>query len=97
MSIMIIQLIGVLYFLMAVRLKVWKTSLNTFLVFATAFTIVATREIEFLRTIWVDYHLTLIAALLTFMMVRVVIQGAYKKKTDNCSRCCDFLKESKWN
>ena len=82
MSIMIIQLIGVLYFLMAIRFKVWKTSLNTFLVFATAFTIVATREIEFLRTIWVDYHLTLIVTLLTFMMVRVVIQGAHKKKEE---------------
>ena len=82
MSIMIIQLIGVLYFLMAIRFKVWKTSLNTFLVFATAFTIVVTREIEFLRTIWVDYHLTLIATLLTFMMVRVVIQGAHKKKEE---------------
>ena len=82
MSIIIIQLIGVLYFLMAIRFKVWKTSLNTFLVFATAFTIVATREIEFLRTIWVDYHLTLIVTLLTFMMVRVVIQGAHKKKEE---------------
>ena len=97
MSIMVIQLMGVLYFLMAIRFKVWKTSLNTFLVFATAFTIVATREIEFLRTIWVDYHLTLIATLLTFMMVRVVIQGAHKKKEDNCSSCWDFLKECKWN
>ena len=79
---MIIQLIGVLYFLMAIRFKVWKTSLNTFLVFAAVFIIVTTREIEFLRTIWVDYHLTLIAALLTFMMVRVVIQGAHKKKEE---------------
>ena len=86
MSIMVIQLMGVLYFLMAIRFKVWKTSLNTFLVFAAVFTIVATREIEFLRTIWVDYHLTLIATLLTFMMVRVVIQGAHKKK-----------EECKWN
>ena len=97
MSIMVIQLMGVLYFLMAIRFKVWKTSLNTFLVFATVFTIVTTREIEFLRTIWADYHLTLIIALLTFMMVRVVIQGAHKKKEDNRSSCWDFLKECKWN
>jgi predicted membrane protein len=92
MSVAIIQIIGVLYFIVAIRFKVWQTSLNTFLVFATVFIIVVSREIDILCYIWADYHLSIVAILLTFMMARVVIQGAKRKQVqkDKCNGCWKY-------
>jgi len=83
----LLQIMAVLYFVFAVRMQVWQTSLNTFVVIAAIFFIVITREIAPLRTIWADYHFTIIALLMTFLMARVVWQKSHKTyKNSNKSR-----------
>lgn len=95
LSIEIIQIMAIMYFMYALRLKVWKTSLNTFVVIATFFVVTISREVPMLRDIWVDYHLTIIAMAMTFLMGRVVYQSAHKKyKELVCNDCTNYNRRS---
>jgi len=90
-SIEIVQIMGVLYFIAALRMKVWKTSLNTFIVISGFFLITISREIEFLRDIWATYHLSIVGLIMTALMLRVVYQSINKKLVDSvCDNCFDF-------
>ena len=90
-SIQIIQIMAILYFLYALRMKVWQTSLNTFVVLAAFFIVTVSREFEICRDIWIDYHLTIVAVAMTFLMGRVVYQSVRKKYIDRiCNDCTNF-------
>lgn len=90
-SIGIIQIMAILYFMYAVKLKIWNTSLNTFIVISTFFILTVSRELEICREVWVDYHLTIIAISMTFIMGRVVFQSANKKYIQSmCQKCSEF-------
>lgn len=95
LSIEIIQIMAIVYFIYALRLQIWKTSLNTFVVMATFFILTISREVEMLRDVWVDYHLTIIAMAMTFLMGRVVYQSAKKKyQKFMCSDCTNYNRRS---
>lgn len=90
-SIQVIQIMAILYFIYAVRLRVWKTSLNTFIVLSAFFLITVSREIPICVEFWINYHLTVIAMTMTFLMGRVVFQSSHKKYLDNiCDKCTHF-------
>ena len=76
----ILQIVSILYFLFAVRMKMWSVSLNSFVVIATVFFIAVSHEIEWLQCVWVDYHLPIIAMMLTFIMSRVTWQSIKAKR-----------------
>ena len=86
-SIQIIQIMAILYFLFALRLKTWKTSLNTFIVISGFFIIVVSREIEWCLSIWIDYHMTIIGIIMTIIMARATYQSVYKKYLENKREC----------
>ena len=90
MMIAVVQIMAILYLMFAIRFKIWRVSLNTFLVLVTFAVIVISREVEFLHNIWIQYHLTIIAGLMTVMVVRVWAQRLCKirkcARTD-CKRC----------
>lgn len=83
-SIIIVQVMAILYFMFAVRYKVWQTSLNTFVVFTGFFVITATHEIVQAKEHWINYHLTLVGFIMTFLMARVVYQRITKKNDEKC-------------
>lgn len=91
LSIQIIQIMAILYFIAAVKMKVWKVSLNTFVVLTAVFVVTISREFDFAQHIWIDYHLGIIGFTMTFLMVRVVYQSINKKLVDSiCDNCIDF-------
>ena len=93
-SIQIVQIMAILYFIYALRLKVWQTSLNTFVVILAFFLITVSREFEICKEIWIDYHLTIVAATKTFLMGRVVFQSVNKKYLDSiCGKCTHFRRK----
>lgn len=95
LSIEIIQIMAIVYFIYALRLQIWKTSLNTFVIMATFFILTISREVEMLKNIWVDYHLTIVAIAMTFLMGRVVYQSAHKKyKELLCNDCTNYNRRS---
>lgn len=94
-SIYLIQIMSVLFFIFALRMRIWKTSLNTFIVFTVIFFISMSHEIEFLRAFWINYHLTVIATMMFVLMARVVYQSVRdisrahraKKLGKDCNMC----------
>lgn len=95
LSIHIIQIMAIIYFIYALRLKVWQTSINTFVVITTFFVVTISREVVVLKDIWIDYHLTIIAIAMTFLMGRVVYQSAKKKyQKFMCSDCTNYNRRS---
>ena len=83
MMITIVQFMAVAYFIAAVRMKFWRTSMNTFVVLSAAFLIAILSNFEYYRLYWVDLHLSIVAFTLTFMMARVVYQR-YVSKVKDC-------------
>lgn len=95
LSIQTIQIMAIIYFIYAIRLKVWRTSLNTFVVLTAFFILTISREVEMLRDIWIDYHLIIIAIVMTFLMGRVVYQSAHKKHKELiCNDCINYNRRS---
>lgn len=76
MSIMsALQIMAILYFITAVRMRVWRTSLNTFVVISTIFELCISYEIPIIQRAWQQYHLYVIAGMMTFLMARVTYQS----------------------
>lgn len=76
----ILQIISILYFMFAVRMQMWKISINSFVVITSVFIISVSYETGMFQCVWVDYHLSIIAIMLTFIMARVTWQSAFSKK-----------------
>ena len=76
----ILQIMSILYFIFAVRMQMWRVSLNSFIVIATVFTIAISHEVVWLQYVWVDFHLPVIATMLTFIMMRVTWQSILTKR-----------------
>ena len=94
-SIQIVQIMAILYFLYALRMKVWETSVNTFIVFVTFFIITISREVDACQEIWTDWHLSIVAITMTVLMARVVWQSVSKKYKENVCSGCDNFKRRK--
>lgn len=97
-TIQTVQIFIILSFIYSVRLKVWNTSLNTFIVIATMFLLTISREIPYLKKIWIDYHVTVVGVMLFIIMARVVFQSVRKKYRDSlCNDCTNYNSRSKDN
>lgn len=95
MSVQIVQIMIILFFIYSVKMKIWKQSLNTFIVFATLFILTISREVEYLRKIWIDYHVSVIGLMMIVLMSRVVYQSVYKKYKDAfCNDCTNYNRRS---
>jgi hypothetical protein len=79
-----IQIMAIAYFIAAIKMKFWRTSLNTFVVFGAIFLVTVLSHFESLAPHWIEVHLSVVAFTMTFMMGRVVYQ-----------RCIDTLKKNK--
>lgn len=77
----VLQMIGVLYFVFAVRMKIWQTSINTFIVFCTAFVVAISYQVEELKFVF-ENRVWLFNATLTFLFARVAYQQIYNKYYD---------------
>ena len=77
--IIILQIISILYFIFALRMKMWKISLNSFIVISTVFILSISSQISLFSNIWVNYHLTIIIAMLTFIIARTTWQSIQDK------------------
>lgn len=71
---------SILYFISAIKMKIWQTSLNSFVVVSVFFIITISHEFEVIRHIWISYHVTIFAIMLTFIMGRVTYQSICTKK-----------------
>ena len=80
----ILQIISILYFIFALRMRMWKVSLNSFVVIATVFIIATTHEFKMFQGIWVNYHLPIIVIMMTFIMARVTWQSVNSKLHRKC-------------
>jgi prepilin signal peptidase PulO-like enzyme (type II secretory pathway) len=76
----VIQIMAVLYFLFALRFTIWRTSLNSFIVIAGFFIITVSYEFELFKRFWLDYHLVIVAIIMTMVMVRVVYQSIRRER-----------------
>jgi len=76
----ILQIMSILYFIFAVRMRMWNISINSFVVITSVFVIAVSYETKMFNCIWVNYHLTIIVLMLTFIMARVTYQSAFTKK-----------------
>lgn len=70
----IIQAISVLYVIYAIRIKMWRLSLNTFTMFIFIFFIVITWEIPVFNSIWTQYPMEVMTLFMTIMLLRVFYQ-----------------------
>ena len=77
----IVQFMAVAYFIAAVRLKFWRTSVNTFIVLSAVFLVALLANFEFCLQYWIDIHLSIVAFTLTFIMGRVTYQR-YNQRRD---------------
>lgn len=76
----ILQIMSILYFIFAVRMRMWNISLNSFVVITSIFLIAVSYETKLFECVWADYHLTIVILMMTFIMARVTWQSAFKKK-----------------
>lgn len=82
----IIEIISILYFIAAVRMRVWRTSLNSFVVITASFVLLVSYECPYVRSHWMTYHLSIVAIVMTFIMVRVTYQSVNEKwKSYHCT------------
>ena len=79
----IVQFMAVAYFIAAVRMRFWQTSMNTFVVLSAVFLISFLANFEICRYYWIDIHLGIVAFTLSFMMARVIYQR-YVSKVKDC-------------
>lgn len=89
-DVQLFQIVSVLCFMFAVKMKVWRTSLNSFVVFCSAFIVMlgySAPEFSFVF----EHRLYLFSAVLLFMMGRVVYQSIYNKTTKFGRRSEDVL------
>lgn len=77
-----VQVLIILSFLFSLRMRVWRTSLNSFIFITGLFILTITREIPYFKDIWVPYHTGLIGLVLLFVMVRLSYQSLHKKYKD---------------
>lgn len=73
------QVFIILSFLFAVRMRVWKTSLNSFVFIAALFLLTISKELQYFRDIWMCYHIAVMGLVLVFVMGRLSYQSFYKK------------------
>ncbi|MDO9304642.1 MAG: hypothetical protein Q7T77_04895 [Sulfuricurvum sp.] len=76
----ILQIISILYFLFALRMRMWRISINSFVVITSVFVIAVSYESGIFKCVWANYHLSIVALMLTFIMARVTYQSAFTKK-----------------
>lgn len=86
-----VQIFIVLSFLFSLRMRVWKTSLNSFIFICGLFVLTISREFEYLRNIWINYHVSVMGITLFIVMSRVSYQSFYKKyKEFLCHDCTNY-------
>lgn len=83
-----VQIFIVLSFIFALRMRVWRTSLNSFIFICGLFTLTISREFDYLTNIWVDYHVLVIGFTLAFVMSRLSYQSFSKKYKE--MKCNDY-------
>lgn len=89
-DIQIFQIVSTMCFVFAVRMKVWDTSLNSFVVFCSAFLIMlgySNKEFSFIF----DNRLYLFSVVLLFMIGRVVFKSIKNKTIKFGRRLEDVL------
>ena len=90
-----IQIMAIAYFIAAIKMKLWRTSFNTFVVFGVIFLISVLSHFESLAPYWIEVHLSLVAFMMTFMMCRVGYQryiDMLKKNKENFCKGCERWK-----
>ena len=91
MSVQIVQTMIILSFIYALRMKIWNTSLNTFIVISILFILTVSNEIPMLQKIWITYHTSLIGIMIFIIMGRVVFQSVKKKYLEfYCNDCSNY-------
>lgn len=83
-----VQIFIVLSFIFALRMRVWRTSLNSFIFICGLFTLTISREFDYLTNIWVNYHVLVIGFTLAFVMSRLSYQSFSKKYKE--MKCNDY-------
>lgn len=82
-TIKLLEIMSVLYFIASLRMRVWNTSLNSFVVICVFFVITTSYEFDALKKIWGSCHITILAVMLTFIMARVTYQSISSKRKKN--------------
>lgn len=86
-----VQVLVILSFIFALRMKIWRTSLNSFVFINGLFILTITREIDFFVEIWTKWHVSIVGLTLLFVMSRVAYQSFYKKYKDLlCNDCTNY-------
>ena len=89
----LIQIMAITFFLAAIRMKFWKTSVNTFVVLGAIF-IIAVASLMEIPACWINAHLSVLALTMTFLMARVVYQRYILIKKDSldlkCNKSCEM-------
>jgi hypothetical protein len=74
-SLDIVQVMSILFWIFATRMRIWKTDLNTYALFTVLFLITVSAQFDLLQCIWIDYHLYLTMILMIFLFIRVVYKN----------------------
>ena len=86
-----VQIFIVLSFIFSLRMKVWETSVNSFIFIAGLFVLTVTREFAYFKEIWMNYHVLFIGVTLAFVMSRVTYQAFCKKYREAlCNDCTNY-------
>jgi hypothetical protein len=86
-----VQIFIILSFLFSLRMRVWRTSLNSFIFICGLFILTISREFEELRDVWTNYHVSVMGITLFLVMSRVAYQSFSKKyKEMLCSGCTNY-------
>ena len=90
-----VQIFIILSFLFSLRMKVWRTSLNSFIFISGLFILTISREFQYLREAWEDYHISVMGITLFLVMARVSYQSFSKKyKEMLCSGCTNYSRRA---
>lgn len=86
-----VQILIVLSFIFSLRMRVWRTSVNSFVFISALFVLTISREFAFFQSFWVNYHTSVMGAALVFVMGRLSYQSFRKKCKDwMCSDCTNY-------
>lgn len=86
-----VQIFIVLSFLFALRMRVWRTSLSSFIFICGLFVLTISREFQYFKEIWTNYHVLIMGITLFLVMSRVTYQSFSKKyKEMKCNDCTNY-------
>lgn len=90
-----VQVLIILSFIFSLRMRAWKTSLNSFIFISGLFILTISREFNILKEIWVNYHVSVMGITLFLVMSRVSYQSFSKKyKELLCDTCTNYNRRS---